>query len=301
MTSEKKGAVSPLMRQLAGYIATATRKGLPPAVAEKTRHHVLDTIAAMVSGSRLPPGRMAISHVKTLGGVREATVVGSTMRDQRGQCRARQRHAGARRRNRRLARAGPHAPRLRHRLRGAGDGRALAPRRYGVAARGGAGLRRGRAVEPVAAAGRFPHGWAISRTASARRSARPRPAPRSPASTRTRCAGRCPTPRSRRAGSPPTCATPTTSRKRSISAACRPATASPPPPWLRRAAPRWTTCSRASAISSSRTTSPAASGKRRSRASSRAASAPTTRSSTPTSSAGRWVRRSRRRSTRCSS
>jgi 2-methylcitrate dehydratase PrpD len=77
MTEEKKGAVSPLMRQLAGYIATATRKGLPPAVAEKTRHHVLDTIAAMVSGSRLPPGRMAISHVKALGGVPEATVVGS--------------------------------------------------------------------------------------------------------------------------------------------------------------------------------------------------------------------------------
>ena len=77
MTEEKKGAVSPLMPQLAGYIATATRKGLPPAVAEKTRHHVLDTIAAMVSGSRLPPGRMAISHVKTLGGAPEATVVGS--------------------------------------------------------------------------------------------------------------------------------------------------------------------------------------------------------------------------------
>jgi len=77
MTEKKGGTVSQLMRQLAGYVATATRKGLPPAVAEKTRHHVLDTIAAMVSGSRLPPGRMVISHVKTLGGVPEATVVGS--------------------------------------------------------------------------------------------------------------------------------------------------------------------------------------------------------------------------------
>jgi len=77
MTDEKKAAVSPLIRQLAGYIATATRKGLPEAVAEKTKHHVLDTIAAMISGSRLAPGRMTISYVKTLGGVPEATVAGS--------------------------------------------------------------------------------------------------------------------------------------------------------------------------------------------------------------------------------
>ena len=65
------------MRRLAGYIAAARRKPLPEAVVEATRHHVLDTIAAMVSGAKLLPGRMAISYVKTLGGSREATVAGS--------------------------------------------------------------------------------------------------------------------------------------------------------------------------------------------------------------------------------
>ena len=42
-------AISPLMQELAGYIAKALRNRLPAAVAEKTRHHTLDTIAAMVS------------------------------------------------------------------------------------------------------------------------------------------------------------------------------------------------------------------------------------------------------------
>ena len=76
-TKKKPAAISPLMRELSGYIAGALRKPLPAAVSEKTRHHVLDTIAAMVSGSRLLPGRRAISYVKTLGGKHEALVVGS--------------------------------------------------------------------------------------------------------------------------------------------------------------------------------------------------------------------------------
>jgi len=78
-TKKTQAAISPLMQELSGYIAGALRKPLPAAVSEKTRHHVLDTIAAMVSGSRLLPGRMAISYVKTLGGKREATVVGSRL------------------------------------------------------------------------------------------------------------------------------------------------------------------------------------------------------------------------------
>ena len=69
--------VSPVMRQVSAYIASALRKPLPAAVVEKTRHHVLDTIAAMVSGSRLLPGKQAISYVKMLGGAREACVIGS--------------------------------------------------------------------------------------------------------------------------------------------------------------------------------------------------------------------------------
>ena len=64
-----------MIEKLAQYIAA--RKALPAAVAEKTKHHVLDTIAAMVSGSKLLPGRKAIAFIKTRGGTKEAAVVAS--------------------------------------------------------------------------------------------------------------------------------------------------------------------------------------------------------------------------------
>jgi 2-methylcitrate dehydratase PrpD len=65
------------MHRLSAYIARAPRKPLPAAVIEKTKHHLLDTFAAMLSGSRLAPGIRAISFVQTLGGVKEAAVAGS--------------------------------------------------------------------------------------------------------------------------------------------------------------------------------------------------------------------------------
>jgi len=65
------------MQRLSRYLARAPRKRLPAEVAEKTKHHLLDTVAAMVSGSRLLPGRKGISFVKTLGGTKEACVIGS--------------------------------------------------------------------------------------------------------------------------------------------------------------------------------------------------------------------------------
>ena len=69
--------ISPLMRQVSAYIAGALKRPLPEEVVEKTKHHALDTIAAMVSGSRLLPGKKAIAYVKTLGGANEACVIGS--------------------------------------------------------------------------------------------------------------------------------------------------------------------------------------------------------------------------------
>ena len=69
--------MSPLMKELSAYIAGALKRPLPEEVVEKTKHHVLDTIAAMVSGSRLLPGKKAIAYVKTLGGATEACVIGS--------------------------------------------------------------------------------------------------------------------------------------------------------------------------------------------------------------------------------
>jgi 2-methylcitrate dehydratase PrpD len=75
--AKNKLEISPVMHELATYISRALKKPLPKPVNEKTKHHVLDTFAAMVSGSRLLPGVKAISYIRTQGGKAEATVIGS--------------------------------------------------------------------------------------------------------------------------------------------------------------------------------------------------------------------------------
>ncbi|MBI4488072.1 MAG: MmgE/PrpD family protein [Deltaproteobacteria bacterium] len=68
-----------IIDQLSQYIATARSKELPPEVATKAKHHILDTLAAMVSGSKLRPGRLAIRFARSQRGKRESTVVGSNL------------------------------------------------------------------------------------------------------------------------------------------------------------------------------------------------------------------------------
>ena len=70
-------AVSSIKRELSAYIAGALKKPLPKDVAEMGKHHLLDTLAAIVSGSRLLPGRRAIAYVRNLGGAKQASVVGT--------------------------------------------------------------------------------------------------------------------------------------------------------------------------------------------------------------------------------
>jgi 2-methylcitrate dehydratase PrpD len=72
--------ISTPTRRLSDYIAAALAHPLPAPVAEKARHHILDTVAAMVSGSQLRPGRMAIGYVTALGGAPEASVIGASLR-----------------------------------------------------------------------------------------------------------------------------------------------------------------------------------------------------------------------------
>src|SRR5215471_13414596 len=69
--------VSTVTHELAGYIAGAAGRALPPAVVAKTKLHVLDTLAAMLSGARLKPGELAAAYVDRLGGRPEATVIGT--------------------------------------------------------------------------------------------------------------------------------------------------------------------------------------------------------------------------------
>lgn len=69
--------ISPLMQKVAGYVAQAATTPLPDAVTEATKHHLIDTLAAMISGTRLLPGERAIAYVKTLGGTADACVPGT--------------------------------------------------------------------------------------------------------------------------------------------------------------------------------------------------------------------------------
>jgi len=69
--------ISPVMEKLSAYMAEARNRALPDTVVQETTHHILDTIAAMVSGSELAPGLMAIEFARAYGGEKVATVVAS--------------------------------------------------------------------------------------------------------------------------------------------------------------------------------------------------------------------------------
>lgn len=72
--------VSAVTRALSAYIAEAGMRPLPAEVAEKAKHHLLDTIAAMISGSRLLPGQMAHRWAALQGGPRDASIMASRQR-----------------------------------------------------------------------------------------------------------------------------------------------------------------------------------------------------------------------------
>jgi 2-methylcitrate dehydratase PrpD len=63
--------------ELTAYIANALAAPTPDDVLEKARHHLLDTVAAMVSGSRLRAGLLATTYVRSMAGAPLCTVVGA--------------------------------------------------------------------------------------------------------------------------------------------------------------------------------------------------------------------------------
>jgi 2-methylcitrate dehydratase PrpD len=71
--------ISAVMVQLSTYMSQARDRALPERVLEQTKWHVLDTFAAMVSGSELAPGRAATTFARAYGGKEVATVVGDTV------------------------------------------------------------------------------------------------------------------------------------------------------------------------------------------------------------------------------
>src|SRR4029434_4160914 len=72
--------VSDVMTTLSTFMASAATRMLPEPVVEKTKFMILDTLAAMISGSELPPGKFAIQFVRAYSGNPICTVVGSSLR-----------------------------------------------------------------------------------------------------------------------------------------------------------------------------------------------------------------------------
>ena len=75
-TSEK---LHPSMATLSTYMSEAAGRELPASVVRETKHHILDTIAAMVSGAALIPGQHALRFARAYGGSPVATVVASDL------------------------------------------------------------------------------------------------------------------------------------------------------------------------------------------------------------------------------
>ncbi|HEV3330772.1 MAG TPA: MmgE/PrpD family protein [Bryobacteraceae bacterium] len=64
-----------VMTRLSAYMGAANARALPQEAIEKTKQHILDTFAAMVSGCDLPPARVALQFARAHAGEKAATVV----------------------------------------------------------------------------------------------------------------------------------------------------------------------------------------------------------------------------------
>ena len=74
-----QAAVSEPMHALSEHMSAAGTRALPADVAEHAKHHLIDTLAAMISGSQLPPGEAAQSYIRAHGGKGTATVAGTAL------------------------------------------------------------------------------------------------------------------------------------------------------------------------------------------------------------------------------
>lgn len=71
--------MSSITPDLIRYMASAATTPVPPQVMAKAKHHILDTIAAMISGTTIKPGEFTLRYIAQLGGKPEAQVVGSRL------------------------------------------------------------------------------------------------------------------------------------------------------------------------------------------------------------------------------
>src|SRR5437667_270321 len=69
----------PQMSALSAYMSAAGTRALPAEAAEHAKHHLLDTLASMISGSELLPGQAAQGYIRTHGGKGAATIAGTPL------------------------------------------------------------------------------------------------------------------------------------------------------------------------------------------------------------------------------
>src|SRR5260370_26799614 len=69
----------PMMGPLSAYMSDAANHPLPGEITEKAKHHILDTLAAMISGSTLLPGKRALEFAQNYGVDEACTVVVSKL------------------------------------------------------------------------------------------------------------------------------------------------------------------------------------------------------------------------------
>src|SRR5216683_926863 len=73
-------APADLTVRLARYMVAARGQSLPPKILLEAKHRVLDALGAIVSGSQLKPGDMAIRFIRAQGGVPEASVLATNIK-----------------------------------------------------------------------------------------------------------------------------------------------------------------------------------------------------------------------------
>src|SRR5438093_2948783 len=72
-------ATSSLMTTLSTYMSQAAARKLPEEIVEKTKHVILDAVAAMISGAERRPGKFAIQFARAYKGEKIATVAASNV------------------------------------------------------------------------------------------------------------------------------------------------------------------------------------------------------------------------------
>jgi len=69
-----------IIDSLVEYMLAARQAKLPAGVVQKGKSHILDSLAAIVSGSRLKPGQLGLQHARAQGGKEECSVLGTNFK-----------------------------------------------------------------------------------------------------------------------------------------------------------------------------------------------------------------------------